>query len=84
MTLHIGRLTAQVGVVGKEGLATSGFSFLWDKICKVLEGTVNRSTTYVAMTGPSSDAVVYDTTTITTPQLAARLKALEDRMTGLG
>jgi hypothetical protein len=43
-----------------------------------------RDTGWVAMTGTSNKATAYDTSTITLPQLAARVKALQDALTTLG
>jgi hypothetical protein len=82
--MKIGRLNPTAPIAEKNGGATGIFQRYWDQVCGAIESAVNRGATYAPMTGPSDDTTVYDTTSITLPQLAARQKALEDRLTAIG
>jgi hypothetical protein len=64
------RFTAIQRVVDKDGRATKDLSTPWDNLCRAVERIVGTAPT------------AFDPGTITLPELAARVKALEDRIAG--
>jgi hypothetical protein len=78
----IDRLPFHVRIADKEGRATTGFTRPWNTVCTIVEG-VAPATGFTAMTGTSDDTTARDTASITTEQLAERVKALEDRLAKL-